>query len=73
MAPSKATVTAVIGIAKTITSAVFNDVKKFIWNIENGSLDIEYGTPKRYVCLDAAALSSVTHTVASGVHTITVS
>jgi hypothetical protein len=71
--PSKATVSTALGPGRTLSSMVFNDVKKFDWVIDKNTIELVYGTDNRIVWLDAVGLSSVTHTIASGTHTITIS
>lgn len=72
--PHTATLTGVHGPGLTMTAKVFNNVTGIHYNFQEGTLAIDYDAPPtKTVRIALAGLTTITHTISGGQHTLTVS
>lgn len=71
--PHSATLTGTHGPGITMTAKVFNNISKAEWDFVNGVLNIEYDQPVRNIRIALTGLTTITHTITAGQHSITVS
>lgn len=73
MATGTATVTAQTGPGNTVSSKVISDVKGLRYDLEHNMFYVDAGSPLVTSEFSLNAIATITHTIASGVHTITIS
>jgi hypothetical protein len=75
--PSTLTFTGPIGPGNSLTSKVFNNVIRADWRLKDKVLEVEQSSDNpqgNYITeLDVRSITTVTHTISAGDHTITVS
>lgn len=73
MPTATVTYTGVMGPGTTITSQAFANTTRLLLDFAKGTGEITFGTPSKIAIVSINSTTTITDTIASGVHTIVIS